>query len=99
MRYDNNVTNQNSDGKRYYKSKIYPDIPYLSTDNYVITIIGDRLDVIAYDYYRDSELWWVISVANNNITKGSIYPKPGTQLRIPTNIDSVLQLFDELNNI
>jgi hypothetical protein len=99
MRYDNNIINKNSDGKRYYKGKIYPDVPYLATDNYVITTIGDRLDILANDYYKDPELWWIISVVNNNITKGSIFPVPGTQLRIPIDVNYVLQLFNELNGI
>jgi hypothetical protein len=88
-----------SSGKRYYKGKIYPDIPYSETDEYIITTIGDRLDSIAYSYYNDAELWWVISVANNNITNGSMFPIPGTQLRVPTNINSVLNLFDQVNNL
>lgn len=99
MRYDKNIINKTSSGKRYYKSKIYPDIPYSDTDEYIITTIGDRLDSIAYSYYNDAELWWVISVANNNITNGSMFPIPGTQLRVPTNINSVLNLFDQVNNL
>lgn len=99
MRYDKNVIYKTSSGKRYYKGKIYPDIPYADTDEYIITTIGDRLDSIAYSYYNDAELWWIISVANNNITKGSIFPQPGTQLRIPVNVSNVLRLFDELNNL
>jgi hypothetical protein len=88
-----------SSGKRYYKGKIYPDIPYSDTDEYIITTIGDRLDSIAYSYYNDAELWWVISVANNNITNGSMFPIPGTQLRVPTNINNVLNLFDQVNGL
>ena len=99
MRYDKNIIYKTSAGKRYYKGKIYPDIPYSDTDEYVITTIGDRLDSIAYSYYNDAELWWVISVANNNITNGSMFPIPGTQLRVPTNINSVLNLFDQVNNL
>jgi hypothetical protein len=98
MRYDKNILKFTSSGKRYYKSKIYPNIPFSETDVYVITTIGDRLDLIAYDYYNDAEMWWVISIANNNITKGSMFPIPGTQLRIPVNINSVLELFDNTNN-
>jgi hypothetical protein len=98
MRYDKNTLKLTSSGKRYYKGKIYPNIPFLETDVYVITTIGDRLDLIAYDYYNDAELWWIISVANNNITKGSMFPTPGTQLRIPVNINSVLELFNSTNN-
>ena len=99
MRYDKNIIYKTSSGKRYYKGKIYPDIPYSDTDEYIITTIGDRLDSIAYSYYNDAELWWIISVANNNITNGSMFPIPGTQLRVPTNINSVLNLFDQVNNL
>jgi hypothetical protein len=99
MRYNRNIINKTSDNKRYYKGKIYPDVPYLETDNYVITTIGDRLDTLANSYYGDPELWWIISIANNNITKGSIFPIPGIQLRIPIDANYVLQLFDELNSI
>jgi hypothetical protein len=99
MRYDKNIIHKTSSGKRYYKGKIYPDIPYSDTDEYIITTIGDRLDSISYSYYNDAELWWVISVANNNITNGSMFPIPGTQLRVPTNINSVLNLFDQVNNL
>ena len=99
MRYDKTITYKTSNNKPYYKGKIYPDIPYLITDEYVITTEGDRLDTIAYSYYGDSELWWIISVANNNITQGSIFPIPGTQLRIPISKNAVMQLFDELNNL
>ena len=99
MRYNNNIVKKTTDGRRYYKGKIYPEIPYSDTDEYIITTIGDRLDSIAYSYYNDAELWWVISVANNNITNGSMFPIPGTQLRVPTNINNVLNLFDQVNNL
>jgi hypothetical protein len=99
MRYDKAEIKYTTSGKRYYKRKTYPQIPFSDTDIYIITTIGDRLDSIAYSYYNDSELWWVISVANNNSTNGSIFPQPGTQLRIPTNINYVLSLFDAENII
>jgi hypothetical protein len=97
-RYDNSTIEITpTTGRQYYKQKYYPNIPLSSTDEYVITTIGDRLDTLAYSYYRDSTLWWVISMANNNVTKGSIFPKPGTQLRIPTNINAVLSLYNQYN--
>jgi hypothetical protein len=99
MRYNNSEIKYTLSGKPYYKRKNYPQIPYSDSDVYVITTIGDRLDTIAYSYYNNAELWWVISVANNNITKGSMFPIPGTQLRIPTDVNSVLNLFDTENNI
>lgn len=81
----------------YYKGKFYPNIPLSENDYYIITTVGDRLDNIAYSYYGDATLWWVISMANNNITKGALYPAPGTQLRVPTDINSVLQQFNQFN--
>ena len=83
--------------KQYLKQKFYPNIPVSETDDYVITNVGDRLDSLAYSYYRDSTLWWVIAIANNNVTKGSLFPEPGTQLRIPTNLNNVLSLYRQSN--
>ena len=81
----------------YYKGKQYPNIPLSESDVYVITTVGDRLDSLAYSYYNDSTLWWVIAAANNNATKGALFPIPGTQLRIPTDINSILNQFDKFN--
>lgn len=96
-RYSNTDIKTTAEGRRYYKQKYYPNIPLSETDVYVITTIGDRLDNLAFSYYRDSSLWWIISMANNNITNGSLFPVPGTQLRIPTNLQPVLSLFSQYN--
>jgi nucleoid-associated protein YgaU len=96
-RYDNPVVKVTSQGRQYWKQKFYPSIPVSETDEYVITNNGDRLDSLAYSYYRDSTLWWVIAIANNNVTKGSLFPEPGTQLRIPTNLNNVLSLYKQAN--
>jgi hypothetical protein len=96
-RYDNKTILKTSDGKPYYKGKVYPTIPLSESDIYVVTTIGDRLDYMAYNYYRDSELYWIISIANNNVTKGSLFPIPGTQMRIPTDLNNVLNLFNQSN--
>ena len=96
-RYDNKTILKTSDGTPYYKGKMYPNIPLSEADVYVITTIGDRLDSLAYSYYNDVNYWWVIAAANNNATKGSMFPVPGTQLRIPTDLNNVLNLFDQFN--
>jgi hypothetical protein len=98
-RYTNKTQLKTMDDKPYYKAKVYPSIPLSSDDVYVITTIGDRLDSLAYSYYRDPNLWWIISMANNNITKGSMFPVPGTQLRIPTNLNSILNLYNQFNTV
>jgi nucleoid-associated protein YgaU len=96
MRYKNTpVLTRNY--RPYFKSKFYPNIPLSEKDEYVITTVGDRLDSLADSYYKDPTLWWVIAMANNNTTKGLLYPEPGTQLRIPTDLNSVLKLFEQFN--
>jgi hypothetical protein len=96
-RYDDRITLKTDQDRPYIKGKQYPNIPLSENDVYVITTIGDRLDSLAYSYYRDVNMWWVISAANNNVTKGSMFPVPGTQLRIPTDLSSVLRLFNQFN--
>ena len=96
-RYENPTIKYTLQGKRYYKQKYYPNIPLSETDEYVITTVGDRLDNLAYSYYRDSTLWWIIAAANNNATNGFLFPVPGTQLRIPTDLNEVLELVEKFN--
>jgi hypothetical protein len=96
-RYDDTTILQTTQGRPYFKSKFYPNIPLSETDQYVITNVGDRLDSLAYSYYNDATLWWIIAAANNNATNGALYPQPGTQLRIPTNVNSILKLFNQFN--
>ena len=97
-RYENiPVLSTEFTNRPYYKSTLYPRIPLLSSDVYVITNAGDRLDSLAYSYYRDSTLWWIISVANNNVTKGTLYPVPGTQLRIPIEVAGIISLYNQIN--
>jgi hypothetical protein len=97
MRYTTRDIIQLPTGTKYLKLKRYPNIPLSEDDIYVITTIGDRLDLLAYSYYRNPEYWWIISSANNNINKGSMFLTPGTQLRIPTDLGAVLKLFNDLN--
>jgi nucleoid-associated protein YgaU len=96
-RYDNPTILKTLNDKPYFKGKQYPNIPLSENDVYVITTIGDRLDALAYSYYNDSTLWWIISMANNNVTNGSLFPQPGTQLRIPTDLTTILRLYNQFN--
>ena len=76
----------------------YPNIPLQFSDQYVITTIGDRFDTLALQYFNDSSLWWIISIANPELPQNSYYPPVGTQLRIPTDIAGIVQQYRDLNN-
>lgn len=68
-------------GKRYYSSTYYPEIEKTDSDTYIIADRETRLDILAYDYYDDAEMYWIIAICNN--IQGSIFVEPGTQLCIP----------------
>jgi hypothetical protein len=83
---------------RQYKDSKYPTVPLSDTDIYVITTIGDRYDLLANEFYGDSSLWWIISISNDLLPQNSIFIPVGTQLRIPTNVNSILTSYNELNS-
>ena len=86
------------DGQTRFKNMILPTIPKTKLDLYVITVIGDRLDLLAKSYYNDVNLWWVISSANPDIIRKDSYAlKPNLEIRIPANIDRILKTFEHLN--
>jgi len=67
-------------------------------DIYIIGQIGDRLDNLAFKYYGDSSLWWIIARANN-IGKGSLVVPLGLQLRIPQNQFDIIDEYNDINKI
>jgi len=87
--------------KSRYVNVVYPDIVYGDDDSYIITTDGDRLDLLANQFYRDPNLWWVINNANPDATRGdSIVCKRGIQLRVPSSnsIPGLLRRFEKINN-
>lgn len=61
------------------------EIPVRSSDRYhrVMSHEGERLDLIAHEYYKNPLLWWVLAQANN-IYNPLENIAPGTLLRIPS---------------
>jgi hypothetical protein len=97
-RYQNiAITKYQDIGSQYYLNNIYPEIPLSNDDDYVITVLGDRLDLLAYDFYNDETLWWIIASANS-LPGDSLYLEPGIQIRIPANYAAVLNSFKQLNS-
>ena len=84
-------------GKRYYGTTKYPDIPLSFNDIYVYTDEGDRFDILAQQYYGDSSLWWLISVANPQLEQNSIIPPFGVQIRIPQNVGGAIAQYNAFN--
>jgi hypothetical protein len=98
-RYSNIEILSSKLGKKYYKNIIYPEIPLSEDDIYLIIDIGDRLDIISKDYYKDDTLYWILLSANPTVDQSSLFPEPGTQLRVPMNLDSILSNFKKINGL
>ena len=86
-------------GPLYYSNVIYPKIPLNNTDIYVMTTRGDRFDTLALQYYGDSSLWWIISIANDSLKQNSYYLPLDIQIRIPANFSAIVSSFNALNNL
>ena len=83
---------------RYYKNIEYPEIPVAPNDIYIISKSTDRVDLLAFDYYNDEKLWWIISKANpGKIKRDSFFIDPGLQIRIPSNVEIIYDEFEKLN--
>jgi len=95
-RYRNIPIVQSNNGIKYRKNSIYSEIQEDENDIYLITTYGDRYDILAQQYYNDSQLWWIIASANNYY-KGTLTITPGVQLRVPTNKSRILQNFENVN--
>jgi|TARA_A100001515_G_C4404623_1_gene154982 hypothetical protein len=63
-------------------SSIIPKINSTTEDIYIIGREGDRLDMLAFEYYEDESLWWVLAEANK-LGKGNFDVPPGMRVRIP----------------
>lgn len=96
-RYDNIPKTRTDTGTRLYRTVKYPTIPRGFDDIYVITTEGDRYDRLAQQYYQDSSLWWVISSANPKFSQNSLFPPIGVQIRIPSNLENILEAYNNLN--
>jgi nucleoid-associated protein YgaU len=83
-------------GKDMYAPTYYPNIEAQENDTYIIVGGTDRLDVIAYDFYGDSTLWWTIAMANN-LPGDSMFPPPGMYLRVPQNVADLLSQYNQAN--
>ena len=97
-RYQDTKIFKNLQGTHYYATVRYPEIPLSESDVYVITNDGDRFDTLAQQFYQDSSLWWIISIANTELKQNSLFIPVGTQVRIPINLTPILDSYFNLNN-
>jgi hypothetical protein len=70
-------------GVTFWELDNLPQVPVQPSDFYIVVNITDRIDNLAFSYYGDPNLWWVIALAND------FYLLPtdlqvGSTIRIPS---------------
>jgi len=93
-RYNNSSVKKLDSGERVYRTKIYPEIPLRDDDIYIVTQTGDRLDGLAYQFYNDQSLWWIIAAANNLHDAPLGFPE-GSVLRVPRKYNDIVRQFNQ----
>lgn len=82
-RYSTTNIIQTESEKRRFASTIIPVFPLRPDDIFIKTTSVERLDKLAYSFYQDAGLWWIIA-ASNNLRRGSLMIPANTALRIPS---------------
>jgi len=83
-KYKNTSVYKNTKLRNYYLDIFEPPI-VSNLEKY-----NHRPDLLAYDLYGQSELWWIFTFYNRDTIKNPIYDfKSGTQIKIPKNITDI----------
>jgi hypothetical protein len=82
-RYSTTSTIRDNNEKRRFASTIIPSLPFSPSDIYIKTTTVERLDNLAYRFYQDPTLWWIIAAANG-LGRGSLMVPTNRSLRIPS---------------
>tara|TARA_R100000995_G_C3401616_1_gene85159 strand:+ start:114 stop:455 length:342 start_codon:yes stop_codon:yes gene_type:complete len=83
-----------------YRTVKYPEISLSARDVYITTSSIDRLDLLASQFYRDVDLWWIIATANPDVVRrDSLCLQPGIQIRIPLDVNVIIDDFERINKI
>lgn len=80
-------------GRRRLSTRYYPIIEEKEGDFYIMSKRGMRWDNLAYQYYNNHSLWFILARANNS-ANGSLLVPSGVRIRIPSlGVDDIEELF------
>ena len=94
-RYSTTQTIRDNNEKRRFASTIIPSLPLSPADIYIRTTSVERLDNLAYRFYQDPTLWWIIAGANG-LGRGSLMVPSNRPLRIPSK-SNYQQIINNIN--
>jgi len=93
MRYSNSSQYRNTQFVKDYLDLYEPAIEINMSATKLITVANKyhmRPDLLAFDLYGDSSLWWVLVIYNRDILFDPFNDLlPGIELRVPNNMASI----------
>ena len=95
-RYASTKQIKDENGIRRASTTILPIPPASDSDIYIQVTSPERLDILAFKFYADASLWWVIANANG-LGKGNFDVPENTRIRIPDS-STVQDLIEKTNN-
>jgi len=95
-RYSTTKQIKNKAGKRQAATTILPVPTSTPSDSFIQVTSAERLDTLAYKFYGDAQLWWILAVVNG-LGKGTLYVPENTRLRIPATTE-LSDLIEQTNN-
>ena len=97
MRYKSIPTKSDNNGKKIVSTSILPKIRKRDSDTFVVMVEKTRLDHLAHRFYGNPTYWWILATANN--IKGTMHAKLGSQIRIPRDINGIIEEYNRINGI
>ena len=94
-RYSTTSIIQQQGRKRRLSSTIFNPLAPNTSDIIIRVTSPERLDKLAYDFYKNATMWPVIAVANA-LGKGTLIVPANTKLRIPSP-ESAQQFINNIN--
>ena len=95
----NNFSKVRSNNSDYYRLETFPSIKTEDLEeiphNVVMWKETDRMDAMAETFYGDSRYWWIICLMNDLVNPFSYNLLPGTPLKIPHDVNSVISIIQK----
>lgn len=89
----NFATYVKSENIEFWTSPKYSDYVIRPDDMYYVVTASDRIDLLAYRFYGNAELWQFIAHVNNLYNLPSDL-KPGLEIRIPSKQYVISEIVD-----
>tara|TARA_R100001509_G_C4825089_1_gene201210 strand:+ start:363 stop:662 length:300 start_codon:yes stop_codon:yes gene_type:complete len=95
-RYQSGKIIKDENGKRKSNTIIVKAPPFSENDVFIEITSPERLDLLAFKFYNDASLWWIIAEANG-LGKGTLFTPEGITIRIP-NSENIQEFIEQVNN-